>query len=262
MLFDAHSHLQFPEFDKDRDEVIKRALGQNISLITVGCDKKTSAQAVKLANQYENFYASIGAHPSDAEKEKFDCDFYENLAKNDKVVAIGECGLDYRKQETSNKRQEKIFIEQIRLAIKLNKPLIIHCRDAHKEVINILESYFLNLPAGEAGLKSRPNGVIHFFSGTIKDAEKYLNLGFYLSFSGIITYANQYDELIKLLPADKILAETDSPFAAPITYRGQRNEPIYVKEVVKKLAEIKNLSFEKMSEITFENARKLFRIKA
>lgn len=249
-LFDAHSHLQFPEFGKDRDEVVKRTLAQGVSTIIVGVDKNSSLEAIKLAKKYENFYASVGLHPADAEKEEFDLDFYEKLAKNEKVVAIGECGLDYyrnKRQETRNKDlQKEIFIKHIELALKLNKPLIIHCRDAHKEVIKIL--------------KSEQNGVIHFFSGTIEQAKQYLELGFYISLSAIITYSNQYDELIKSLPLNRILAETDSPFASPVPYRGRRNEPIYVKEVVKKLAEIKNISFEEMGKITFENARKLFRI--
>ena len=254
MLFDAHSHLQFPEFDKDRDEVISRIKKEGMICINVGTNQESSQGAAELTEKYEGFFAGVGLHPIDINREKFNEGFYEKLINLPKVLAIGECGLD-EKATSSKEKQKEIFSEQIKLAIQSDKPLIIHCREAHNEVINILESYFLKS-------ESQNNGVIHFFSGTIENAEKYLNLDFYLSFSGIITYSNQYDELIKFLPLNRILAETDSPFAAPLPYRGQRNEPIYVKEIVKKLAEIKNISFEQMSEITFENARKLFKIKA
>ncbi len=247
-IFDIHSHLNFRDFDKDREEVIKRMRENGIWTVCVGADKKTSQECVDLTEKYKNIFASVGLHPTD-NNEEFSDDYYRELAKHPKVVAIGECGIDlYRQEKNDFERQKKLFIKHIELALELNKPLMVHCRDAHDEILDILNKY--------KGLK----GNIHFFSGTREQAQKYFDSGFLISFAGSITFTNQYDEIIKNAPIDKIMIETDSPFAAPTPYRGKRNEPVYVIEIAKKLAEIKKLSLEKIIKQTAINAENFFNL--
>lgn len=268
-LFDAHSHVNFSDFDIDRNEVVKRAHDAKIGMVVVGTCANDSLKAVKIADKFSgDAYASIGLHPLDETGEDFDVSYYRKLAKNPKVVAIGECGLDYFriKNQELRTRQKEIFKKHLELAVELNKPLIIHCREArpltpersnggrgHDDILDILKSYFLNL-------RSKTNGVVHFFSGTKEQANDYFDLGFLISFTGVITFARDYDEIIRESPLKKIIAETDAPFVAPVPYRGGRNEPLYVKEVVKKIAEIKNIPYEETARITTENALKLFSI--
>lgn len=195
--------------------------------------------------------------------EKYDFEKYLALAKSsEKVVAIGECGLDYQKQETSNKKQKtefkiikkmqiETFKRQIELSLKINKPLIIHCRNVYKDILDILSSY-----RDSKNLR----GNIHCFLGNWDEAKKYFDLGFSVSFTGIITFTNAHNEVIKKSPLERIMIETDSPYLAPIPYRGKRNEPLYVKEVARRIAEIKNLDFEKVAEATTKNALKMFGI--
>lgn len=261
-LFDTHCHLQFSAFDKDRNEVMKRVLENGVGVINVGTDKKNSQEAVELAQKYDNFWAAVGQHPT--ENGEFDGDFFENLTKNSKVVAIGETGLDFyritvggEEARRQKEKQKSVFIEHIKLANRVKKPLVIHCRDAHEDLLDILNS---NPPAGGQILNS-PAGVMHFFTGGYEYAKQYINLGFYISFSGVITFASEYEELVKKLPLDKILIETDAPFAAPKPYRGKRNEPAYVVEVVKKIAEIKGISLEEAARQTTENAKVVFGLK-
>jgi len=302
-LFDSHTHLQFSAFNNDRDEVIKRTLDDNIWIVNVGSQKDTSKKAVDLANKYpEGVYATVGLHPIHVDKnhydfqefdgdngfnprgEKFDYDFYKNLARNEKVVAIGECGLDYAvfareqgerlqkqasaealregglpSEEKLKDKQKEIFIKHIELAHEINKPLMVHCRQAFDDLISVLISHlsFLNTPPG----------IIHFFTGTSDDAKKLLEMEFYFTFGGLITYNRQFDEIIKFLPLEKILLETDAPYVAPEPYRarlpdgqGKRNEPIYMKSTAQKMAEIKNASLEKISEQTTQNALKIFKL--
>lgn len=257
-IFDIHSHLNFRDFNKDREEVIKRMQENGIWTICVGADKKTSQECVDLAEKYENIFASVGLHPTDGD-ENFSVDFYRELAKHPKVVAIGECGLDYYRNQASKKFkvesykeiQKEVFKKHIELALELNRPLMIHCRQAHDDLIKILTTFY--------SLRSTScNGNIHFFSGAWEQAREYFSLGFSISFAGPITFTNQYDETIKNAPLDKIMIETDSPFAAPTPYRGKRNEPAYVIEIAKKLTEIKNLSLEKIIEQTTRNAKEVF----
>ncbi|MEK9168506.1 MAG: TatD family hydrolase [Patescibacteria group bacterium] len=249
-IFDIHSHLNFRDFDKDRENVIKQMQENGIWTICVGADKKTSQECVELAEKYENIFASVGLHPTDSD-EKFSVDFYRELTKHPKVVAIGEIGLDYYRIKNQELRikQVEIFKKQIELALETNKPLIIHCRDAHDDLIKILNTYYL---IHNTNLR----GNIHFFSGVWEQAKKYFNLGFSISFAGPITFTDQYDEIIKNAPLDKIMIETDSPFAAPAPYRGKRNEPGYVIEIAKKLAEIKKLPLEEIIKQTVINAEK------
>ncbi len=274
MYFDAHTHVQFAAFEEDRKDVIDRALGNNVWIVNVGTQRDTSKKAVEVANLYkEGVYAAIGLHPIHTEKsyhdikelgaddkakeftsrgEAFDYDYYKKLAADPKVVAIGECGLDYyRLGEETKKKQAETFIKQIELANEVKKPLMIHCRQAFADLIEIL-----NL---KSKILNRPNpGIIHFFSGTKEDAKTLLDMGFLFTFGGVITFARDYDEVIKMLPMNRILSETDAPYVSPAPYRGKRNEPSYVVEVVKKLAELKNVSVEEMKRRIFENAKQIF----
>jgi len=274
---DIHSHLNFKAFDEDREAVIKRALDNNTWMINVGTQVDTSKKAVEIAHQYkEGVYAIIGLHPihtdisyHDEEElgeagkeftsrgEVFDKNIYLELLKDPKVLAIGECGLDYFHMEAGSiEKQKKAFIEQIELANEINKPLVLHIRnnpkdkkiDAYVDVLEILKKY------------SKVKGNVHFFAGSIENAKDFLNYGFTLSFTGVITFTHDYDEIIKNTPLNMIMSETDSPYVAPVPYRGKRNEPSYVKEVVKKIALIKNLTEEKVAETIMANAKRVFRI--
>mgnify|MGYP001585943898 FL=1 len=253
-FFDIHSHINFSDFDRDREDVIERSLGGGVWMINIGSDFLSSRKALEIAERYDKgVYASVGLHPNDNKDEIFQMENYSQLAKNNKVVAIGECGLDLKNQKSNLKNQKDIFEEQIKLAIKLDKPLMIHCREAHEEVIKILNTYYLIH-------NTKLRGNIHFFSGDWEIAQKYFNLGFTISFTGVITFTRQYDEIIKKAPLEKIMIETDAPFVAPMPHRGKRNEPLYVKEVAKKIAEIRKEPYEKIAKITTDNALKFFNI--
>ena len=254
--FDTHAHLEMKDYDGDREELIKKLQSEKIGVITIGTDKKSSFEAVDLASQYENVFATLGYHPKDASGEFKEEDF-EELVQNKKVVGIGECGLEFFKLDPNlngeQERQIELFKKQIDFAVKCSLPVIIHCRDAHKEVIEILET-----KKQEFGDKLI--GVIHFFSGGLVEAQKYLDLGFYFSFGGVLTFTSAYDEVVKFIPIERILPETDAPFVAPVPYRGKRNEPIYVKEVYKRIAELKNEDLFKIKEILMQNIINLFGI--
>ncbi len=258
MIIDVHCHLQFPAFDKDRDEIVQKSLKSGIGMINSGVDKKSSQKAVELAQKYkEGIYAAIGVHPHNVLTESFeDYEFFKKLAKDSKVVAIGECGLDYfriKNNESEIKNlQKEIFIKHIQLAREINKPLMIHCRDAFDDLIDILDAKYK--------LLNTVPGVIHFFTGAFDDAKKLLEMGFYFTFGGLITYNRSFDEIIKYIPLERILSETDAPYVAPEPYRGKRNEPNYIIETVKKMAEIKNLSFEEVCKIIYKNSKKVFQI--
>jgi TatD DNase family protein len=250
---DIHSHIDFKDFDHDRNEVLKRMKENSVATIVVGTDLESSKRAVQLANENEHIFACVGAHPHDDMNFVFDEKDFEEFIKNPKVVAVGECGLDYFRLpeniEVEKSRQKKEFIKQIEFAIKHGKPLMLHIRDAYEDIYEILRNY-----------KEKVRGNIHFFAGSLEWAKKFIDLGFTLSFTGVITFARDYDEAIKNIPLDKLHAETDSPFVAPIPYRGKRNEPTYVTEVVKKIAEIRGEDFEKVRTQLLENARNIFNI--
>ncbi|MCC7160272.1 TatD family hydrolase [Candidatus Nomurabacteria bacterium] len=276
---DIHSHVNFTAFDADRDEVIKRALENDTWVINVGTQIDTSKKAVELASKYkEGVYAVIGLHPihtgasfHDAKElgeggkeftsrgEVFDKNAYRELLKNPKVVAIGECGLDYYHcTEESIAKQKEAFIAQIELANEFNKPLMLHIRNLPIGRQVVQGSYFDTIDLLKAHAKVK--GDVHFFAGTWDEAKAFLDLGFNLSFTGVITFTHDYDEVIRNTPLDMIMTETDSPYVAPVPYRGKRNEPLYVKEVVKKIAEIKNLSETEVAEAIIKNAKRLFDI--
>jgi len=280
-FFDIHSHPNFAAFDGDRDETIKRSLESGVFVNVVGTQKDTSKSALELAEKYEGVYATVGLHPIHTGKsfhdkdeigeggqeftsrgESFDYDYYKKLAIHPKVVAIGECGLDYFRIEyqvlSIKEKQEVAFQKHIELAIEVKKPLMLHLRNgenrsAYKDAFSILKSFNFNLKSG------RP-GNLHFFAGTIDEAKPFLDAGFTFSFTGVITFARSYDEIIRYLPLDRILSETDSPYVAPTPYRGKRNEPLYVIEVVKKIAEIRGEDVEKVCEQLVLNAVDFFQL--
>ena len=256
--FDAHSHLNFSEFDDDRSDVLERMTSEKVWTITVGTNEKTSRSAVELAHTQGGLFATLGVHPSDHE-EPFAHDAFTELVKDKKVVGIGECGFDYFRtpKEGVYDMQKQLFVDHIEFALKHNKALMLHMRpskgsmDAYSDGLDILESY-----NREVGDKLRGNS--HFFVGDTTVADRFLNLGFTISFDGPITFARDYDEVVKHIPLDMVLAETDAPFAAPDPHRRTRNEPSYVKHVVESLAAIKNEDFDVVREATVENTQRVF----
>lgn len=252
---DIHSHVNLNAFDADRDEVTKRALENDTWMINVGIDLPASKKAVEMTHDYtEGVYAIIGLHPNQTE-ENFDKNAYRELLKDPKVIGIGECGLDYyRSHEGSIAKQKEVFIEQIELANEFSKPIMLHIRNnpkdksrnAYFEALDILKEH------------SKVKGDVHFFAGGTAEAEAFLDFGFTLSFTGVITFTNDYDEVIINTPLDMIMTETDCPYVSPVPHRGKRNEPSYVKEVVKRIAEIKNLSEEEVAQAIVNNAKRVF----
>lgn len=279
LIIDTHCHLNFKVFRDDADEVIARALASETWMILVGSEMNTSKRAVEYANRYpQGVYAAVGLHPTHLEAqlaegddyafttkgEIFDLEAYRELAKQPGVVAIGETGLDYYhlpegidEAEVKN-RQKKVFIEHLTLARELKLPIIIHCREAHEDLIDLLEKY--KSEHSELFARGEVWGVMHCFSGDLRLAQIYFDLGLYISFTGLITFARNWDELLKVMPVDKFLVETDAPYMAPTPYRGKRNEPSWVVEVAKKIAEIKGLTLAEITENSTNNAKKLFKL--
>ncbi len=274
---DIHSHVNFKAFDEDRDEVIRRALENDTWVINVGTQLDTSKKAVEMALGYkEGVYAIIGLHPIHTgasyhdEKELgeggkeftsrgeiFNKEEYRKLLAQPKVVAIGECGLDYyRLEEDSIAKQKKDFIAQIELANEFDKPLMLHIRNNPKE--KKYNAYFDALEILKKN--SKVKGDVHFFAGTWEEAKGFLDFGFTLSFTGVVTFTHDYDEVIRNTPLDMIMSETDAPYVTPTPHRGKRNEPSYVREVVKKIALIKNLPEEEVALAIVANARRVFGI--
>lgn len=253
--FDIHAHINFKNFDNDRDEIISRAKESDTWMINVGTGLETSKEVIKLAEDNEGMFAIVGLHPLYTKEEDFNEEEFEKLVQNEKVVGVGECGLDFSRLEDEGEKelQKNVFIKQIELALKYDKALMIHCRDAYPEVLEILEEYY-----EKVGDKLRVN--FHFFAGTQEEAKKILDLGFYVSFTGVITFAKDYESLVKMVPLDRIMSETDCPFVAPIPYRGRRCEPVYVEEVVKKIALIKELEIDVVRKQILKNIAKFFKI--
>lgn len=255
--FDAHSHVTAKEYDLDLEEVLARMQEHDVGTITVGVDRQTSEDAISFAESRDTFYATIGLHPCDTPTEGFDEQAFEALVTHPKVVGIGECGLDYFRPENATpedkKRQRDTFEKQIHFAIKHLKPLMLHCRvskgsmDAYEDVLDMLEP-----------LKGQVAGNVHFFTGDVAIARRFYNLNFSTSFTGVITFAREYDDVVRFAPVDMLLTETDSPYAAPVPFRGKRNEPSYVRHVVSALAGITGLPEGKLAEQIVENAIRVF----
>lgn len=255
MLIDTHTHLDDARYDADRDLVIARARDAGVDrMITIGCDLATSQAAVSLAEQYPFVYASVGVHPHEVKHiAEGWYDSLRGLAEHEKVVAYGEIGLDYHYNHSSPADQRARFREQLQLARELRLPVVIHTREAQEDTIRILKDEW----PPEVG------GVFHCFSGDAWLAKDALDLGFYISFSGILTFQNagMLRDIAKTVPMDRLLIETDCPYLTPIPHRGKRNEPGYVRHVAHTLGEIlPDLNVEAIAEITAANARRLFKI--
>ena len=255
MLIDSHTHLDDLRYDTDRDNVLQRAQDAGIeAIVTIGCDLATSRAAVALAQAHPNIFATIGVHPHEAKAfEEGWHDSFRALARQSKVVAYGEIGLDYHYDHSPREIQRERFREQIHLARELGLPLTIHTREAQEDTVSILREE----GAADVG------GVFHCFSGDAWLAKNALDLGFYLSFSGVLTFKNatMLRDIAKTIPLDRLMVETDCPYLTPVPYRGKRNEPAYVQYVAETLAEIRgNGSIETIARATVENTKRVFRI--
>jgi TatD DNase family protein len=253
-LVDSHAHLEMTEFRKDLEEVIQRAKDSGVDTIfTVGTEKKDWSRVLEIADSHDFIYAILGVHPHNA--KEIDDQTYPALMKlcrDKKVKAYGEIGLDFFRNLSPREIQLKRFREQIGLARDLGLPIVVHDRDAHKETLDILKSE----KAEECG------GIIHCFSGDYEMAKKCLELGFSISVPGTITFKNAevFKDIVRKLPLESLLVETDAPYLTPFPFRGKRNEPSYVRYTAEKVAEVKRVSFEKVAEVTTQNALRIFRV--
>ncbi|MFF2459975.1 MULTISPECIES: TatD family hydrolase [Peribacillus] len=254
MLFDTHVHVNAEQFNEDLEDVIDRAKEAGVNnMVVVGFDRPTIIRAMELIEAYDFMYAAVGWHPVDAiDMTEEDLQWIEELSNHPKVVAIGEMGLDYHWDKSPKDVQMEVFRKQIRLAKKVGLPIIIHNREATADIVNILKEE-------EA---SRVGGIMHCFSGSAETALECINMNFYISLGGPVTFKNakKPKEVAASVPLDRLLIETDCPYLAPHPYRGKRNEPSYVKLVAEQIAEIKQLTLEEVSQATTENAKKLFGI--
>ncbi len=253
-FFDSHAHYNDLKFDEDREQILQKIQPEKVTKITcVGYNIKSSELAVNLSKEYDFLYATVGISPNDIDDVELDkIEQIRDLAKNDKVVAIGEIGLDYYWNKENKEKQKEFFVKQIELADSLDLPIVIHCRDAVMDVLDILKNR----------INPKKRGIFHccmLNKELIKEAVK---LGFYISFSGNITFKTAKPEVcIEEVPVDKILIETDSPYLTPEPFRGMRNDSRNVKLVAKKIAQIKKMQVEQVAKITFENAEKIYQIK-
>ena len=252
MLIDTHCHLDHPKFDDDRVAMLQRAKDAGIAkLITIGCDAKSSERALNLAKTHHHLYATVGIHPHDAANaELHDDKRLRSLAQHKKCVAIGECGLDYYYDNSPRDTQKAVFRQQIKMAHDLQLPLVIHVRDAWEDFFTIID---------EEKLPKR-GAVVHCFTGTQEQAQSSLERGLHLSIPGVLTFKNAGDlpQVVKTVPENRFFIETDSPFLAPTPYRGKRNEPSFVVQVAKRVAEIREISYEAVLDITGKNANAFF----
>ncbi|HEY4527094.1 MAG TPA: TatD family hydrolase [Candidatus Paceibacterota bacterium] len=266
--FDAHTHPQFVAYDADREEVIERALEAGVAMNVIGTQKDTSVAAVAMAEAHEDMYASIGLHPIHTSRsfhdtqelgeggkeftsrgEQFDFEYHKELGLSEKVIAIGECGLDYYRVDESTKGvQFENFVRQIDLANELKKPLMLHIRNAYDDAIALIKQH------------AKVQGDVHFFAGNWNIAKQFLDLGFTLSFTGVITFTHDYDEVVKNAPLNMLLSETDAPYVTPVPHRGKRNESMHIPLVVERIAEIRGEDTEIVRAQLFENAQRVFGI--
>ncbi len=279
-LIDTHCHVHFQAYKNDMDEVVKRTLDADIGMITVGTQSSTSKSAIKLAERYDGVWATIGLHPNHLHKqeffdndelppnehvtskiktrsEKFDPKYYRELAEHPKVVAVGEFGLDYYRIPPEVNREQMIDDQkasvraQLQFASEIGKPVVVHCRDAHEDQFAILKEEI-----DRGGLARR--GVIHCFTGSAEDAERYHSIGFLVSITGIVTFAKDLQETVKKIPLEQVMVETDAPYISPVPHRGKRNEPAYVKFISEKIAELHDATIDRVAEISTNNAIELF----
>lgn len=255
MLFDTHVHVNARQFMEDRDEVIVRAFEAGVSrMVVVGFDKETIPLAIEIAEEYESIYAAVGWHPVDAIDFKDEyLEWLKELSSHPKVVALGEMGLDYHWDTSPKETQKIVFKKQIQLAKEVQMPIIIHNREATADILTILK---------EEEAKT-VGGIMHCYSGTVQEIETCLDMNFYISLGGPVTFKNakEVKEVAKAVPLDRLLIETDAPYLSPHPYRGKRNEPANVTLVARHIAELKDISYEEVCKITTANALKLFRLK-
>lgn len=255
MLIDSHAHLDDKRFDNDREKLISSLTDNGVEIvINPGADFLSSVKSVDLSIKHENIYAAVGIHPHEAKTmDENTINLLRELTNNGKVVAIGEIGLDYYYDNSPREIQQQRFREQIKLAKELNLPVIVHDRDAHKDTYDIISEEH------DGSLR----GVMHSYSSSVEMAKKYIDMGFYISFSGPITFkkAKQPKEVATEIPLEYIMIETDSPYLTPEPHRGKRNEPLNVRYVAEKIAELKGVSFEEVAKKTSENVKTLFNIK-
>lgn len=279
MLFDTHCHVQFQAYSEDREAVIQDSLGKGLIMNVVGTQKDTSRAAVQLAETYDNVYASIGTHPIhlhsthvdeeessfQSREEDFDNEFYGSLLQSSKkIIGVGETGLDLFhlpkdiQVEEVLEKQRRVFLAHVAFAERYDLPLVVHCRDAHDQMVEVLRA-----------LKKKPRGTIHCYTSDWAHAEQYLDMGFYLGFTGVITFPPKKSdpklqedllEVVRRAPLNRILLETDAPYLTPNIRRGKRNEPWSVEEVAKKIAELRGMSYGAVVDQTTENAKQLFGI--
>lgn len=283
ILYDTHAHTQFNAFKDDGHEVIRRTLAAGTWMNVIGSQIDTSRHAVEYAEKYEEgVYATVGLHPTHlfsihvdedevdfkSREESFDPAVYRTLAQSKKVVGIGECGLEYfrldqyaQPAEEIKVKQKEIFRQHLELAHELNLPLSIHCREAYDDLYEVLVEYKNSLSSlGDGGGEVR--GVMHCYLGAWEQAQKFLDLGLYISFSGIVTFKNAkaLQDVARQVPVERLLVETDCPYLTPEPHRGERNEPTYVEFVARKIAELKDMSFDEVARVTTKNARQLFKV--
>lgn len=251
MYIDTHCHLNLDAFNEDYKEAVERAKTAGVGVIVnVGADYKSSKRAVDIAKEFPNVYATVGMHPGDSRDEFYNEKKYADLLYSKKVVAIGEIGLDYFSSGQIDKpAQIELFKKQIDMAIKYEKPVVVHCREAYTDMVEVLKTY-----------EKLPKTVMHCYVGNLADAKIFIEMGLYLSFTGIITFNKneELNEVIKYAPIEKIMIETDAPWLAPVPHRGHKNEPAYVVEVAKKIAELKGLMLSEVETQTTKNALEFF----
>ncbi|HOQ79606.1 MAG TPA: TatD family hydrolase [Candidatus Cloacimonadota bacterium] len=245
-IFETHAHLDFDDYKHDREQMIQKAFKVGVkNIINIGIDEKSSRDSIKLAEQYPEIYASVGYHPSTVKifNEKV---VYE-LAKHKKVVAIGEIGLDYYRNYNPKDMQKKAFARQVEIACEIDKPIIIHDREAHEDCFDVLKQ------------NKAKKVVFHCFSGDVAFAEKVLAEDWYISITGVITYKNNdLADVVRILPKDKFFIETDSPYLTPVPHRGKRNTPEYLTYVVQKISDILRIPPNLVAEQTYQNAKRFF----
>ncbi len=266
-FFDIHSHLHDKAFDEDRETIIADMKSRSIGTITIGTDMKESREAILLSEKHEHIFATVGIHPADNIYEVWDETAFETLARHEKVVGIGECGLDYFRlkeniagdNDSEKERQKDFFKKQIEIAVKVNKPLMLHGRpskgtqNAYEDMLDILED--AKKKHGEKLL-----GNAHFFAGDTEIAKRFLDIGFTMSFSGVITFAKEYDDVVRFIPLSMMHGETDSPYATPSPFRGQKNTPLFVQEIVARIAVLREEGMEEVRMQLVENAKKMFNV--
>ena len=256
MLIDSHAHIDDQKFDADREAVLEQARANGVELIiNPGADEASSLRAIAMSEKYPMVYATVGVHPHDAkdyERERTG-QLLKAWAQKEKVVAIGEIGLDYHYDLSPRDVQQTVFIEQLAIAREVKLPIVIHNRESMEDMVRILKEHF----SPEYG------GVMHSYSGSAEMAKVFLEMGFYLSISGLLTFKNarKLPEVVAMMPLDRLLVETDSPYLTPTPYRGKRNEPAYVRLVVEEIARLRGISIEEVAAITVENTRRVFGIR-